>query len=674
MTRARLARLALVLALFAGPGVLADDEQAPQVEEQVTVRAAAPAPEDTAAFATTVDAERLEAGTRDLADVLRAVPGARVRSYGGIGQYATISLRGSTAEQVAVLLDGVPLNRALGGPVDLSLLPVSQIDRVTVFRGFAPVASGVTTLGGLVDVRSRLPGNATDWSVDLSRGSLSTTRAVLGWSAPVGPRTGMRIGLERLTTDGDFRFLDTRGTFETTADDDPDAIRINNDVTARTAVVSLIHRVAPGGLLTLHLRSTDRERGVPGLDSHPARRARLDESLDAGSMSWAWRRAGDATRGLTGVDLLADLSSHDMRLDDPLGELGVGIQRETTAIDTGGVGLVLRARAGGHRALARLDWRRERARVRNDALAPAFADRGGATRRLLAVAVEDVVSSGAWTIAPSLRWERRDDRFLAGAGGLLGPPADAVVEQALSGKLALRRDLGSRLALRGSAGRFYRAPNLLELFGDRGAVIGNPALRAESGVRIELGVAGDTGARPGRARLSGELALFGSTIDDLIVFQLNSQSTAVPRNVGRARILGLEASLRLVAGRLTLDASGTLQRAEDRSGGVFDGARLVGRPERLGALAATWNAPRWSARWDVTYVGENPADPFDTPAFRVPARVLHDASMTARLGRRLRLSFEVQNVFDRRTVDVLRFPLPGRLLFARLRIVPGAER
>ncbi|RMF76395.1 MAG: TonB-dependent receptor, partial [Acidobacteria bacterium] len=287
--------------------------------------------------------------------------------------------------------------------------------------------------------------------------------------------------------------------------------------------------------------------------------------------------------------------------------------------------------------------------------------------------LEDVVARGRWTVAPSLRWERRADRFLAGAGGLLPPPAASATEDGLSGKLAVRRALGRRLALRATAGRVYRAPSLLELFGDRGAVVGNPALRPESGTKLEAGVSYETRDDAARRHLSAEIVAFGSWIDDLVVFELNSQSTAVPRNVGRARIAGLEALVTWRGRRLALSASGTLQHAEDRSGGVLDGARLVGRPARLGSLTADWTARRWSARWDVTYVGENPSDPFDTPALRVPARVIHDATFELRLGDAARLALEARNVFDRRTVDVLRFPLPGRVLLVRLRIGPDGD-
>ena len=48
--------------------------------------------------------------------------------------FATVSIRGSTAEQVVVYLDGVPLNRALGGGVNLADLPLAQIESIEIYR------------------------------------------------------------------------------------------------------------------------------------------------------------------------------------------------------------------------------------------------------------------------------------------------------------------------------------------------------------------------------------------------------------------------------------------------------------------------------------------------------------------------------------------------------------
>jgi len=46
----------------------------------------------------------------DLADVLSEMVGVNVEQYGGLGDFATVSVRGSSAAQVTVFLDGIPMN------------------------------------------------------------------------------------------------------------------------------------------------------------------------------------------------------------------------------------------------------------------------------------------------------------------------------------------------------------------------------------------------------------------------------------------------------------------------------------------------------------------------------------------------------------------------------------
>ena len=46
--------------------------------------------------------------------------------------------------------------------------------------------------------------------------------------------------------------------------------------------------------------------------------------------------------------------------------------------------------------------------------------------------------------------------------------------------------MSAHTTVRGSVGSFYRSPNLRELFGDRGALRGNPDLVAERGTAAEL--------------------------------------------------------------------------------------------------------------------------------------------------------------------------------------------
>ena len=64
----------------------------------------------------------------DLADVVALSPGAFVKQYGGLGGLRTLSLRGASAQQTVVLIDGVRYQSSAAGAVDLGLLPADAIE------------------------------------------------------------------------------------------------------------------------------------------------------------------------------------------------------------------------------------------------------------------------------------------------------------------------------------------------------------------------------------------------------------------------------------------------------------------------------------------------------------------------------------------------------------------
>ncbi|MCZ6832573.1 MAG: TonB-dependent receptor, partial [Acidobacteria bacterium] len=622
-----------------------------EIEERVTVEADAYGVADIAAFATEVDTDEVASRGEDLAAVLRRVPGARVRQYGGFGQYATLSLRSSTAEQVIIQVDGIPQNRALGGAVDLSFLPATQLQSLTVYRGFAPAASGSAGLGGLVDIRTRVPGETPEGDLRLLGGELDSQRAAGSLSFRSGDKWRHGVSGEWLQSEGDFLYLDTRET-PFNPNDDVTRRRNNNDVEHTYGLWQSIRETGTGEL-ALRARVQDRQRGIAGVSSRPAMEARLDEGLADLSLAWTRRRHGV----LQAVSLLADGFRQEIRFRDPEGELGAR-KDQTTMLTGGGLATTLRWWKAPHRLLARLEVRHEEADVHDSALA--VPDRGGARRDQAILSLEDVMPLGRWTLAPSLRAEWRRDRPEAAGDGTLAGSGEEFREGRASARLGVAYALNDSCALRGSAGNFFRNPNLVELFGDRGFVAGNPSLRPERGEAVEMGTA------CGRHdRWSLEAVVFARQVRDLIQFLPVSLGVAKAMNLAAAEIAGLELSAgwTLPAG-FRLEASGTLQDASDASGGPADGKPLVFQPRELGWFSASWRGGRFSTRWDVTYVGENSTDRLDTEALRLPARVIHDLLLAYEAPRGLRLSLDVRNIFDRRTLDVQRYPLPGRTVFA----------
>ena len=75
-----------------------------------------------------VPRERIEElNAQNVGEVLAEVTDARVNSYGSMGAESEITLRGSSGNQVLVMVDGRPVNVASVGKTDLSMYPLIRL-------------------------------------------------------------------------------------------------------------------------------------------------------------------------------------------------------------------------------------------------------------------------------------------------------------------------------------------------------------------------------------------------------------------------------------------------------------------------------------------------------------------------------------------------------------------
>jgi outer membrane cobalamin receptor len=120
----------------------------------------------------------------DISSVLDNLPGIDIRSYSVIGGATSLSLFGSSSQQVLVLLDGRPINSPTLGVADLGLVPTDNLKKVEVVNG--PISSlyGANALGGVVNFVTRSPLDFTErgayYDASLLYGTYHTNRINLG--------------------------------------------------------------------------------------------------------------------------------------------------------------------------------------------------------------------------------------------------------------------------------------------------------------------------------------------------------------------------------------------------------------------------------------------------------------------------------------------------------------
>lgn len=141
---------------------------------------------------------------KSLPDLLLTVPGVHVREVNGKGQYTTVTMRGSTAAQVGIFIDGVLANLGGDTAVDLSTIPVKNVERIEVYRGYIPSRFGGTFMGGVINIVTKKP-ETTDVSLEVGKSSYGGKRGSMEITAPLGDGSIM-VGTNYESSDGDFKY------------------------------------------------------------------------------------------------------------------------------------------------------------------------------------------------------------------------------------------------------------------------------------------------------------------------------------------------------------------------------------------------------------------------------------------------------------------------------------
>lgn len=103
-----------------------------------------------------IDRQRIERqGAQTLSDALAYELNVRVNRDNILG--ASASIMGTGAENVQILLDGVPVTGRLDGALDLSQFLLNDVERIEIIKGPASTLYGSNALGGIINIIRQKP-------------------------------------------------------------------------------------------------------------------------------------------------------------------------------------------------------------------------------------------------------------------------------------------------------------------------------------------------------------------------------------------------------------------------------------------------------------------------------------------------------------------------------------
>lgn len=137
----------------------------------------------------------------DSGELFKKLPGANINQNGPLT--SIVQYRGMYADRVNVLVDGMALSAAGPNRMDspLGYLPATLVDNISVYRGIAPVSSGIETIGGTVKAKSKQAEYGSGEEVE-THGSLSSLYATNGDTRSIGAFTSLANQHHRLQLSG----------------------------------------------------------------------------------------------------------------------------------------------------------------------------------------------------------------------------------------------------------------------------------------------------------------------------------------------------------------------------------------------------------------------------------------------------------------------------------------
>ncbi|OCH18448.1 TonB-dependent receptor domain-containing protein [Aliivibrio logei] len=139
---------------------------------------------------------------KTITDILRLQPGIEVASNGGIGQNASIFMRGTNSDHVLVLIDGFRMNSSIKSGMNINKIPVNQIERIEIIRGSGAVMYGSDAVGGVINIITRTATNDLSKSATIGAGSNKYKEGNFAANTNVGDKGHLKIAAGFTQTEG----------------------------------------------------------------------------------------------------------------------------------------------------------------------------------------------------------------------------------------------------------------------------------------------------------------------------------------------------------------------------------------------------------------------------------------------------------------------------------------
>jgi outer membrane cobalamin receptor len=210
-------------------------------------------------------AELQNLSVHSVADAIRYFSGVQIKDYGGIGGLKTINIRSMGSQHVGVFYDGIEMGNAQNGIVDLGRFSLDNMEAISLYNGqksaiFQPAKDFGSA--GSVYMQTRIPvfdsGKKNNFKATFKSGSFDLLNPSLLWENRLNDKLNAQVSAEYMQTSGKYKFSYKKiGGYDTTE------VRKNGDVYALRLESSLFGKIDEGEWKA-KLYFYNSERGYPG--------------------------------------------------------------------------------------------------------------------------------------------------------------------------------------------------------------------------------------------------------------------------------------------------------------------------------------------------------------------------------------------------------------------------
>ena len=587
----------------------------------VTATRTARTQDETLATVTVINRARIERlQPASLVTLLRGEAGVSIGNQGGAGKQSSLFLRGTEADHVLVLVDGVRMGSASAGLAAWQDIPVEQIERIEIVRGPFSSLYGSEAIGGVVQIFTRRPQGTFAPHASLAAGSHGTLRA----SAGVGGKAGegwYSVNAAHEHTDGINALRDNPASPWDDYGLNPDRDGYRNDsITAQAG-----YRFSPAWDADAKLFRAE------GRNEYDGSFADVSKIVQQAVSARVGFKPSDALQLTARVGQSRDLA------DDYLGDLHAS--RFQTRRSQGSLQADIGLGERGGLLTLGFDWLRDAV----DSSTVFDVDQ----RISRGVFGQWQGSFGAHALQLAARHDE-DDQF----GG------------ETTGSALWGWDFTGTLRFTASYGTAFKAPSFNDLYYPG---YGNPNLSPETSRSAELGLRGTQGW--GRWGVQA----FETRVDELIAYDAMLVDAAhtfgQPNNIDQARIRGVEATGAVELAGWDVQAALTWLDPRNRSGDFNDGNLLPRRARRTARVDVDRSFGAFSVGGTVFASGNRYDDPGNDT--RMGGYTLLDLRAGYAFNKQWSLQASVANAGDRDYETAAYYRQPGRAYTLTLRYAPA---